>query len=409
MVRGSERRPRRTGRSTAARATRSAAGRRRPCSSARAASTVDTSRSAPSTGSLVTFASRAVGCRVSCTPVRCEVLQLRGRGEPPRGFAVVGRGVLRSTALFGDAVPADRNQLDRARLAPRLQRTERYHQPAPPPLLLAEGVRAAAALPELASTYRSYGWVSDAARTGRSPVERRRAGRRRRRGQGGAPERLRRVRRRRARRRAHRRPGPNDDRCPPAAAPRRPGSRPAARVRGVRRDPSAATVRSVRPPTDPARRSPLATDTRARDAGRGARGRRRRVRVARRARGIGGSRGVASRPSRAARRGRRRGLRAPGARCDRSRCRRARAPAALGPARGARPRRRSARRRDRGRARARCGRRGRAAAQRRHRRRAARASGRARRRRRDRGAHGCSRCSFGPSNARCRSACSSRG
>jgi FtsX-like permease family len=97
----------------------------------------------------------------SCTSARCEVLQLRGGGALPRGFVVVGSGVLRSTALFGDAVPADRNELDRARLAPKLQRSIRYHQPAPPPLLLTEGVRAAAALPELANTYRSYGWVSE--------------------------------------------------------------------------------------------------------------------------------------------------------------------------------------------------------------------------------------------------------
>ncbi|HET9674625.1 MAG TPA: FtsX-like permease family protein [Gaiellaceae bacterium] len=97
----------------------------------------------------------------SCSPVRCEVLQLRGRGAPPHGFVVVGRGVLSSTALFGDAVPADRNELDRARLAPRLQRIIRYHQPAAPPLLLAEGVRSASALPGLANTYRSYGWVSE--------------------------------------------------------------------------------------------------------------------------------------------------------------------------------------------------------------------------------------------------------
>ena len=96
-----------------------------------------------------------------CTAARCEVLQLRGSGPPPRRLVVVGRGVLRSTALFGDAVPADRNELDRARLAPRLQRSIRYHQPAAPPLLLTEGVRAAASLPDLANTYRSYGWVSE--------------------------------------------------------------------------------------------------------------------------------------------------------------------------------------------------------------------------------------------------------
>ena len=96
----------------------------------------------------------------TCTSERCEVLQLRGRGAPPEGFVVVGRGVLRSTALFGDAVPAERNQLDRARLAPSFQRVVRYHQPAPPPLLLADGVRGLAAQDALARTYRSYGWVT---------------------------------------------------------------------------------------------------------------------------------------------------------------------------------------------------------------------------------------------------------
>src|SRR5215207_2262484 len=95
-----------------------------------------------------------------CTSGACEVLQLRGSGAAPRGCVVVGRGMLRSTALFGDAVPAERNQLDRARLAPRLQRIRRYHQPAPPPLLLAEGVRELAARNALATTYRSYSWVT---------------------------------------------------------------------------------------------------------------------------------------------------------------------------------------------------------------------------------------------------------
>jgi hypothetical protein len=96
----------------------------------------------------------------TCVSESCEVLQLRGRAAAPKGFVVVGRGVLRSTALFGDAVPAERNQLDRAQLAPSFQRVARYHQPAPPPLLLADGVRGLAAQDALARTYRSYGWVS---------------------------------------------------------------------------------------------------------------------------------------------------------------------------------------------------------------------------------------------------------
>jgi hypothetical protein len=96
----------------------------------------------------------------SCRPGRCEVVQLRGDGSLPRGFAVVGRGRLRTTALFGDAIPAERSGVERAQLAPTLERTERYHRPAAPPLLLADGVAELSALPALASSYRSYGWVA---------------------------------------------------------------------------------------------------------------------------------------------------------------------------------------------------------------------------------------------------------
>src|SRR5918995_313413 len=95
-----------------------------------------------------------------CAPSRCEVVQLRGGGRVPPGVAVVGRGRLRTTALFGDAVPADRNELERARLAPLLERVTRYHQPALPPLLMASDVRALTALPDVSSSYRSYGWVA---------------------------------------------------------------------------------------------------------------------------------------------------------------------------------------------------------------------------------------------------------
>src|SRR5918996_3792182 len=97
----------------------------------------------------------------TCDEQRCEVVQLRGDGPLPHGFVAVGRGRLRSTMLFGDAVPADRNELDRSRLAPRFQRIERYHQPPPPPLLLGGDVRALLALPVVRSTYRSYGWVDE--------------------------------------------------------------------------------------------------------------------------------------------------------------------------------------------------------------------------------------------------------
>jgi hypothetical protein len=99
-----------------------------------------------------------------CRPSRCEVVLVRGGGPLPHlpglRIVVVGRGVLRTSALFGDAVPAERNQLERARLAPRLQqRITRYHQPPAPPLLLANGVAPLAGAAALANVYRSYGWV----------------------------------------------------------------------------------------------------------------------------------------------------------------------------------------------------------------------------------------------------------
>jgi hypothetical protein len=82
----------------------------------------------------------------TCRPERCEVLQLAGRGPTPHlgdlRFAVVGRAVLRSDVLFGEFLP------------PGV-----YHQPATPPLLLADGLDVLAAAPELESRYRSYAWV----------------------------------------------------------------------------------------------------------------------------------------------------------------------------------------------------------------------------------------------------------
>ena len=81
-----------------------------------------------------------------CRPERCEVVQLAGRGPTPRleqlRIVVVGRAVLRSDVLFGEFLP------------PGV-----YHQPATPPLLLAEGIDTLAAAPEIRHVYRSYAWV----------------------------------------------------------------------------------------------------------------------------------------------------------------------------------------------------------------------------------------------------------
>ncbi|HET7044239.1 MAG TPA: FtsX-like permease family protein [Gaiellaceae bacterium] len=98
-----------------------------------------------------------------CTPERCEVLRLRGQGRLPDvpGLRVVqvGTAVLRSRQLFGDfLVPTD-NALADAEVAPALRRSSRYHRPAPPPLVVAEGVAGLVSSPVLVRTYRSYGWV----------------------------------------------------------------------------------------------------------------------------------------------------------------------------------------------------------------------------------------------------------
>jgi FtsX-like permease family len=98
-----------------------------------------------------------------CTPTRCEVLRLRGKGRLPDvpGLHVVqvGTALLRSRQLFGDfLVPTD-NALADAEVAPALQRSSRYHRPAPAPLVVAEGVAGLVSSPVLARTYRSYAWV----------------------------------------------------------------------------------------------------------------------------------------------------------------------------------------------------------------------------------------------------------
>ncbi len=98
-----------------------------------------------------------------CTPTRCEVLRLRGEGllpdVPGLHIVQVGTARLRSRQLFGDfLVPTD-NALADAEVAPALQRSSSYHRPAPPPLVVAEGVAGLVSSPVLARTYRSYAWV----------------------------------------------------------------------------------------------------------------------------------------------------------------------------------------------------------------------------------------------------------
>ncbi len=93
-----------------------------------------------------------------CSPKRCEVLVIRRGGPVPNvpglRLVAVGEGDLRSATLFGDSVPvAGKLQSD------FVQAMVRYHRPAPPPLVLTDGVAALDRLPLLHDAYRSYGWV----------------------------------------------------------------------------------------------------------------------------------------------------------------------------------------------------------------------------------------------------------
>lgn len=94
-----------------------------------------------------------------CRPEHCEVLVIRraaGRiaNVPGLRLVPVGEGDLRSAALFGDAVPAE--GLDESAFVEKIRR---YHRPAAPPLVLANGVAGLESSPRLHDTYRSYGWV----------------------------------------------------------------------------------------------------------------------------------------------------------------------------------------------------------------------------------------------------------
>ena len=98
-----------------------------------------------------------------CTPERCEVLRLRGRGAIPSApglrLVEVGTATLRSRQLFGDFLePTDNATVD-AETAPALRESGRYHRPDAPPLVVAEGISALVSSPALAHTYRSYAWV----------------------------------------------------------------------------------------------------------------------------------------------------------------------------------------------------------------------------------------------------------
>ena len=98
-----------------------------------------------------------------CTPARCEVVEVRGGGRLPNvpGLRLVrvGRGDFRSTTLFGDAIAPARSASSEANLSDAYRRSSRYHLPAPPPLVLAEGVAGLSGSPVLQSKFRTFAWV----------------------------------------------------------------------------------------------------------------------------------------------------------------------------------------------------------------------------------------------------------
>ena len=93
----------------------------------------------------------------SCTPARCEVVQLAGSGPIPNApglrLAVVGRGALVSTVPFGSLVART--------VGPEtVKHALAWHRPAQPPLLVAGDPAGLAAAAPLAPIYRSYAWVA---------------------------------------------------------------------------------------------------------------------------------------------------------------------------------------------------------------------------------------------------------
>ena len=98
-----------------------------------------------------------------CGVDRCEVVQIRGRGGIPnvRGLRLirVGTGDLRTATLFGDAIAPAENARAEAALSESFRRSARYHLPAPPPIVLAEGVAALNGLPGLEDEFRTYSWI----------------------------------------------------------------------------------------------------------------------------------------------------------------------------------------------------------------------------------------------------------
>lgn len=92
----------------------------------------------------------------TCTPARCEVVQVAGHGRIPSASGLrlvrVGHAVLTSDVPLGPLITRETNRT-------LLGQALRYHTPAAAPFLLADGVRGLAGAPALVDSYRSYSWV----------------------------------------------------------------------------------------------------------------------------------------------------------------------------------------------------------------------------------------------------------
>jgi hypothetical protein len=88
-----------------------------------------------------------------CTPKRCELIEVGGRGAFPsqRNLVVVGRGSLTSDLPLGADVGIKQN--------PAVEQAAHYHAAKDVPILVANGVAGLASAPFLADLYRAYGWI----------------------------------------------------------------------------------------------------------------------------------------------------------------------------------------------------------------------------------------------------------
>jgi len=90
-----------------------------------------------------------------CTPARCELIKVGGRGavpsDPSLHLVVVGKGTLVSDLPLGNDIGQ--------KLNPAVEQAATYHAAKAVPILVADGVSALAEAPFTADLYRSYSWI----------------------------------------------------------------------------------------------------------------------------------------------------------------------------------------------------------------------------------------------------------